>query len=358
MACGSVLLAGSLTFSALAPAARSATPGEAATRPAAPREAVARAADQAVGEQRAAASGGPAVPAEGSHVRNVVASKKEVEYLTAEWKGARYPDGRPKVSDGLLKRMRIMSVEQAWGALRERGYHNQFAGEWKTIHADRTVIGRALTAQYMPSSPDLEKRLTGDGHKAGHEGQMNTWPIALLRDGDVYVADGFGKVQDGTLIGGNLGEEIHSRTHTGVVFDGSLRDLEELDDIKGFNAFVRDWHPSYIQQMMLTGVNTHIRIGEAVVLPGDVVLAKREGIVFIPAHLVEDIVEEAEVTLLRDLFVKQRLREGTYTSGQVDKGWDEVDQAIKDDFRGWLQENKNDLPVPAERVQEIIDAAG
>jgi 4-hydroxy-4-methyl-2-oxoglutarate aldolase len=286
----------------------------------------------------------------------VVEPAENVEFYTAEWTGDRYADGRPKVPDDILERMKNVSIEQAWGYLQGEEYNNQFAGDWMMIHEDQPFVGRALTAQYMPSSPGLEERMTEAGHAAGRDGQMNTWPIAMLDNGDVYVADGYGKVEDGTLIGGNLGTDIYSRTGTGVVFNGSARDLGELDDIEGFNAFVRDWHPSYIKEMMLSGVNVPLRIGEATVLPGDVVLAGREGVVFIPAHLAEDLVKDSEETLLRDTFVKQRLDEGTYTSGQVDMGWDEVAQEIRDDYRSWLEENKDDLPVPAERVQEIIDA--
>lgn len=154
--------------------------------------------------------------------------------------------------------------------------------------------GRALTAQFMPNSPALEKRMTDAGNAAGHEGKMNTWPIDLLQGGDVYVADGFGKADGGTLIGGTLASEIYEKSHNGVVFDGTVRDLEELEAIKGFNAYVRDWHPSYLEDVMLTGLNTTTRIGEAVVLPGDVVLAKREGVVFIPAQLADDLAKNVK----------------------------------------------------------------
>ncbi|RII17768.1 4-hydroxy-4-methyl-2-oxoglutarate aldolase [Streptomyces sp. YIM 130001] len=308
-------------------------------------------------ERAAVADRGPAQQRAAQSEVNPVASKAQVTAMTADWKGARLPDGRPKVSDDILKRMKVVSTEQAWGFLDGKGYRNQFAGEWKTIHSDKAVIGRALTAQFMPSNPALEKRMTDAGHAAGHDGQMNTWPIEMLEKRDVYVADGFGKVKDGTLIGGNLGSEIHARTGTGVVFDGTVRDLEELSEIKGFNAFVRGFHPSYIKDEMLTGANTTIRIGEAVVMPGDIVLAKQEGVVFIPAQLAGDLVEDAEVTLLHDLFTKARLADGTYTAGELDKGWDDLDQKIRDDFVGWLKEKKDDLPVPPERVQEIIDGS-
>jgi regulator of RNase E activity RraA len=248
--------------------------------------------------------------------------------------------------------MEKVTIEQAWGVLRENGYHNQYAGDWKKIHEDRPVVGRALTAQYMPRSPGLEERLAENGRANGHSGPTNTWPIEMLEPGDVYVADGFGKVKDGTLIGDNLGTAIYANSGNGVVFNGSLRDLSGLEEIDGFNAFVRDWHPSFIQEMMLTGINEPIRIGRATVLPGDVVLAKREGVVFIPAHLAREVVRTAELTLLRDQFGKQRIREGTYTSGQIDSEWTD---AITADFYDWLRQNEGDLPVPPEQVRRIIE---
>ena len=284
--------------------------------------------------------------------RAQVASPDRVSFYTAEWKGERYPDGRPLVPDDILKRMQRVSIEEAWGVLRDRGYHNKFAGDWKMIRDDVPVIGRALTVQYLPDSPELARRMLDRGHAEGRSGAMNSWPIDMLQKGDVYVADGFGKVAWGTLIGDNLGNSIFAKSGNGVVFDGSLRDLEGLSEIKGFNAFVRGWHPSYIQDMMLGGINIPIRIGEAVVLPGDVVLARREGVLFIPPHLAREVVETAEIVALRDAFGHQRLREGTYTPGQIDSRWTE---AIQRDFYGWLEANIDRLPVPRARIKEILN---
>ena len=284
--------------------------------------------------------------------QSVTPDTETLEFYTQEYEGERYESGRPKVSESVLERMEKVSIEQAWGVLRQHGYHNQFAGNWKMIHSDEPIVGRALTAQYMPSSPGLEERLAENGREAGHSGPTNTWPIEMLSQGDVYVADGYGKNDGGTLIGDNLGTAIYANSGNGVVFNGSLRDLEGLEEIDGFNAFVKDWHPSFIQEMMLTGINRPIRIGEATVLPGDVVLAKREGVIFIPAQFAVEVVRSAELTMLRDRFGQQRIREGTYTSGQIDSEWTEE---IESDFYGWLEENKNDLPVPPEQVQRIID---
>ena len=279
-------------------------------------------------------------------------SQNDLTYYTQEWTGERTSDGRPKVSDDVLRRMKNISIEEAWGTLRNMGFHNQFEGGWEMLHEDEAFVGRALTAQYMPLRPDVQKRMLERGHKEGRIGSMNSWPIDMLQKGDVYVADGYGKVVDGTLIGDNLGNSIFAKTGTGVVFDASSRDLEGLAKIEGFNAFVRAWDPSYLQQSMLMGINTPIRIGRATVFPGDVVLAKREGVIFIPAHLAEGVVINAEFIALRDQFGIQRLKEGKYTPGEIDTKWTE---AIKDDFMSWLDANPDKLPMSRAELDAFME---
>ena len=278
-------------------------------------------------------------------------SREQMIFLTAEWQGQRFPDGRPKTPDSILERMKKVSIEEAWSVLQSAGYRNQFVGGWKMIHQDRPLVGRAVTAQYMPLRPELQQRMLERGHQNGRVGAMNSWPIDTLRPGDVYVADAFGKVADGTLIGDNLGNSIFAKSHNGVIFDGSLRDLEGLEEIEGFNAYVRDWHPSAIKEMMLMGLNTPVRIGEATVLPGDVVLAKREGVIFIPAHLAEKVADRAEEVMLRDQFGHLRLREGKYTPGQIDTKWT---PDIERDFIQWLKDNANQADAPRETIERLL----
>lgn len=268
-------------------------------------------------------------------------SREQMIWLTPKWEGERFEDGRPKVSDDVLERMKHVSIEEAWGIIREYGYHNQFTGGgWKILNPEEPVVGRAVTAQYMPSRPALEEAIIKKGEEDGRSGPMNTWPIDVLVQGDVYVADGFGKVKDGTLIGDRLGNTIYANSGNGVVFDGSSRDREGLSAIEGFNAFVREWDPSFLQQMMLMGLNTPIMIGEATVLPGDVVLAKPTGVIFIPAHLAETVVNRSDVIRLTDIFAHRRVQEGTYTAGQMDTDWTE---SIRQNFFNWLEENQTML---------------
>lgn len=280
-----------------------------------------------------------------------VSTVEQLKFLTQEWTGERFADGRPKVSDQILERMKKVSIEEAWGTLRNKGFHNQFAGEWTVLHPDQVMVGRALTTQYMPKRPDIEKRMLDKGHAEGKVGAMNSWPIDMLTEGDVYVADCFGKIKDGTLIGDNLGNSIYAKSKNGVVFDAGSRDLEGLEKIEGFNAWVRGWDPSYLQETMVTGINVPIQIGEAVVFPGDVVLAKKEGVIFIPAHLAETVLVNAEFIMLRDDFGITRLKEGKYTPGQIDTRWTEE---IKTDFLQWLDANPDKLPMSRKELDAYL----
>ena len=277
--------------------------------------------------------------------------QEEMQLYTAEWSGPRSADGRPQVSDDLLQRVKAISIEEAWGVLRAEGYHNQFEGDWVRLHDDQPFVGRALTARYQPLRPDVNKRLLEQGKAEGRVGPSNSWPIDLLQRGDVYVADGYGKIIDGTLIGDNLGNAIFAKSGTGVVFDGGARDLEGLSGIEGFNAYVRGFDPSFLMESMLTGINVPVRIGRATVFPGDVVLAKKAGVIFIPPHLLEKVVIQAEFIKLRDQFGHQRLREGKYTPGQIDTQWTD---AIKADFLQWLDANPQLLPMTREELDAYM----
>jgi len=276
--------------------------------------------------------------------QNVGSSPEYIKALTPDWKGERFPDGRPKVSDALLERLKNISLEEAWGVLRNKGYMNQFESGWEIINPDEPMTGRVVTAQFIPLRPDLEKYIKEKGKEEGRaqQGGTNSWPIDVLVEGDVYVADSYGKIVDGTLIGDNLGNSIYARSKRGVIFNGSVRDQEGLSEIKGFNGWIRGQDPSYIMQMSLLSINAPIRVGRAVVLPGDVVLAKKYGVIFIPAHLVEDLVITSEVTALRDQFGHQRLREGKYKPGQIDSQWSDE---IKKDFVDWLNNYPGKLPM-------------
>jgi regulator of RNase E activity RraA len=262
-------------------------------------------------------------------------SKDEMIFVTSDWKGERFADGRPRVPDDLLERAKRIMIDDAWTVLRNEGYHNQFEGGWKMVN-NTIMTGRAVTAMYLPSRPDLEKNIKERGTKQGRKGNTNSWPIDILTKGDLYVADAYGKIGGGPIMGATLANSIYSKSGNGVVFDGAARDLQEITNLKGFNAFVRDFHPSFTEEMVLMGLNTPIRIGGAVVLPGDLVIATVEGVLFVPAHLAEQVVSTAEFVIRKDQFGFEVVRSGKYSTGEIDSQWTD---AIKVDFLKWLEKH-------------------
>ena len=276
--------------------------------------------------------------------------KEELTFLTSEWKGERFPDGRPKISDNLLERAKKIGLDDAWQVLKVSGYLNQFEHGWKTLN-DEIITGRAVTAMYMPNRPDLEKNIKARGVKQGRVGNTNTWPIAVLNKGDVYVADAFGKINGGTLIGSTLATSIFTNSGNGVILNGAARDVPGLEEIKGFNAFVRDFHPSFMEEMLLMGLNTPIRIGGAIVMPGDLVIAAKIGVLFVPAHLAEQVVSTAEFVVRRDKYAFEVIKSGKYTGGQLDNAWTEE---MKLDFLKWMERHPEEGKMTKAELDVIM----
>jgi regulator of RNase E activity RraA len=289
--------------------------------------------------------------------QRVGSSPEYIKSLTAGWKGDRLPDGRPNVPDLVLDRLQNCTLEQIWGYLGNKGYRNQVEKNWIILKPGETMTGRVVTAQFMPTRPDLDSLVRSQGKAEGRsqKGGINIWPIDVLTKGDVYVADGFGKVKDGTLIGSSLGNAIYGKTGKGVIFYGSVRDMQELKDTKGFNAWVKGHDPSYIKDMTPTSINAPIRIGDVTVLPGDVVFANEYGTVFIPAHLVEGLVSASEMTALRDEFERVLLQQGKYPSGEIHGDWS---AKIKDEFRAWVGKYPKKLAITQKDIDSYLAKEG
>jgi regulator of RNase E activity RraA len=278
-------------------------------------------------------------------------SRETLIQYTPKWNGERFPDGRPKVPDIILERMKSVKIEEAWSILRGEGYEYQFERGWYMTQPDDVLVGRAVTALYMPKRTDMEKVMVEQGEKDGRNGAPIHWTINLLQKGDVYVADIYRSVIGGPVIGGNLATSIFSKSGNGVVFNGEVRDLEQIENMKGFNCFIRGSNPTWSWCTMLIGINIPINIGEVTVMPGDIILGKREGVIVIPPHLAERVCKTSELVSLRDQFGFTRLKEGKYTPGQIDGKWaDEIEK----DFSKWLEENIDKLPVPKEQIQELL----
>ena len=260
---------------------------------------------------------------------------EQLEALTPLNPFERFPDGRPRVPDEILDRLLDATTEQAWKTLHDHGYRFQFEGGWRETHPGRVTVGRAVTAQFLPFRPDFHAVVQQTGLSEGRSasGGQNSWVIQALQQRDVMVVDIFGKVEDGTVIGDNLGTAVKVRTGAGAVIDGGIRDYQGLALLEDVNFYFRGMDPTAIADVTLAGMNIPVRLGRATVLPGDVILGTPSGVIAIPPHLAEEVAEQAADTMLRDRFGKLRLAEGRYTSGEIDVAvWH---QDIEADFAEW-----------------------
>jgi regulator of RNase E activity RraA len=287
-------------------------------------------------------------------------TREDVIKYTPDWQGERFPDGRPKVPDAILDRMKSVTLEEAWAVVENAGFMHQYEDGWLSIHPEKVLVGRALTAVWMPGRPDIQKLIEAQGEQERRQGAMNAWPVDMLQPRDVYVADHFGLKVDGPSIGDNVGNAIYARSGNGIVYDGAVRDINGLEELPNFVAFVRYYDPSHHYGSLRSGkllnstmvsINGPTRIGHATVMPGDVVLGRNGGVIFIPPQLAEQVVKSSESTHLRDVFGHQRLEEKKYTAGQIDARWTD---AIEQDYRSWLKQNEDHLSVPKEQIEEIL----
>jgi 4-hydroxy-4-methyl-2-oxoglutarate aldolase len=271
-------------------------------------------------------------------------SKEQRVEFTPEWHGDRFPDGRPNVPDSVLARLKDVTADEAWDVLQDAGYRNQFEGGWKVINPGPRLVGRVVTAVFMPQRPDVDSVIRANGKKENRIGDENSWIIDILKPGDLLVVDLFGKIRYGTIVGDNLSTAIYSRSHNGLIVNGAVRDVTGIQQIPGFQCYVRGVDPSALENVMLTGINVPIRIGEVTVMPGDIAIGDPEGITFVPPQLAEKVADDTEMDHLVDEWGHTMLREGKYTPGQIDAKW--TNQMVEE-FNAWLEKKGSKLRMPA-----------
>lgn len=282
----------------------------------------------------------PALPA---HAQLDLFSKEQRIEFTPQWHGDRFPDGRPNVPDSVLVRLKSVTADEAWDVLHDAGYKNQFEPGWRVLNPGERLVGRVVTAVFMPARPDVDSMIRANGKKEDRIGDENSWIIDILKPGDVLVVDLFGKIRYGTIIGDNLATAIYAKSHNGLIVNGAVRDVTGIQDIPGFQVYARGVDPSGLENVMLTGINVPIRIGDAIVMPGDVAIGDPEGITFVPPQLAEKVADDTEMDHLVDDWGHMMLREGKYTPGQIDATW--TPQMIQQ-FNAWLGKKGSKLRMP------------
>ena len=277
---------------------------------------------------------------------------EDVIALTSQWKGERFPDGRPKVPDFYLDEIRKMTLEELWKPIFVQGYENQFLA-MPSLHPEFKedgslnckMIGRAVTAAYAPTRPDLAAYTRSLADGKGMSGTPNQWVIDSLGDRDVAVIDMYDKIYKGTFLGGNLTTAVKTRTHTGgAVIWGGIRDIEQMKKVDGINVYYRGVDPTPIRDFSLLSFNGPVRLGQgehaAVCLPGDIVYGCSGGVLFIPPQLVVEVVENGVKTQVKDIFGFEMIAQNRFTTAQIDVNvWTEemldlLVEFIKTDPRG------------------------
>jgi regulator of RNase E activity RraA len=278
-----------------------------------------------------------------AHAQLDLFSRDQRIEFTPEWHGDRFPDGRPNVPDSVLTRLKGVTADEAWDVLQDAGYRNQFEGGWKVINPGERLVGRVITAVFMPQRPDIDSVIHKNGRKENRIGDENSWIIDILKPGDVLVVDLFGKIRYGTIVGDNLSTAIYSKSHNGLIVNGAVRDVTGIQEIPGFQVYTRGVDPSALENVMLTGINVPIRIGDVTVMPGDVAIGDPEGITFVPPQLAEKVADDTEMDHLVDDWGHMMLREGRYTPGQIDAQWT---KEMIEQFNAWLEKKGSKLRMP------------
>ena len=244
-------------------------------------------------------------------------SKQDLVDYTVQEPFDRFPDGRPKVPDELLERARDLNSEEIWATLQQKGYNNQYADGFQILHPGKPMVGRAFTVQFMPLRQDVEQVAEKKAKDRGIPKLMNQTAIDMLQPGDVLVVDIFGKKVNGTIVGDNLFYYVMKTTNGGgLVVDGSIRDLNGVSEID-MPAYFRAVDPTPIGNVMLTGINVPIRIGDVTVMPGDLVVGDREGVYFIPPQFVKEVLDRADEIRIHDEWTKKKFDQGKYKSSDI-----------------------------------------
>jgi regulator of RNase E activity RraA len=169
----------------------------------------------------------------------------------------------------------------------------------------------------MPRRPEVadvdaaEWKAKGNTVPLGHQSALD-----ILQAGDVIVISAGGGLEAGGIIGDNLAYYIWKKTGTGFVVDGAIRDLHGIANFD-MAGYYKGAVPPAIAGLMVTGINVPVRIGNATVMPGDVVWGDAEGVNFIPPQAVERLLESSLETRIHDEWTRIKFDTGRYKSTDI-----------------------------------------
>lgn len=186
----------------------------------------------------------------------------------------------------LFGRLMRVGLEAAWSAVTQEGYPLCFINELTPLHTDRRMVGRARTARYLPNRKDLREKIYAAGP------QLNYRTAEESQPGDVLVFDAGGE-RNSTVSGAMVTTRFLVRGGAGVLVDGCMRDLPDLAAMPA-NFYLRCGHASSVSPLMMSvDYQVPVRIGGVTIVPGDLLVGERHGVLVIPAAIVDKVLEKA-----------------------------------------------------------------
>ncbi|ONG54429.1 ribonuclease activity regulator RraA [Pseudoroseomonas deserti] len=215
-------------------------------------------------------------------------------------------------------------------ALFKRGLRNQMVQGVRPLRERaETMVGEAFTLRYMPAREDLNTLAAFRDRAHPQRKAVEDCP-----PGAVLVMDSR-KDPRAASAGGILVTRLQQRGVAGVVTDGGFRDSAEIASLDMPAYHARPSAPTNLTLHQAIDINVPIGCGDAPVFPGDVVVGDADGVIIIPAHLADEIAEEAtEMTAFED-FVTEKVRGGQSILGL----YPPTDEANLDVFKEWRKAN-------------------
>lgn len=208
--------------------------------------------------------------------------------------------GQDKV---LFEKLSRVAIESVWAELRREGFHQTFIHELDALHAGRRLIGRARTMRYLPNRPDLREEIYSKRKQLNYVSAEETQP------GDVLVFDAGGETR-ASVSGDVTTTRFLVRGGAGMVIDGAMRDVPELEGMH-FQVYMRRGQAASVSPILMSvDYQVPVRVGSVTVVPGDILLGDRHGILVIPADLVDKVVDKALEKVEMEEFQRRLLLDG------------------------------------------------
>lgn len=203
----------------------------------------------------------------------------------------------------LFSKLMEVGLEAAWSAVTQEGYPQCFINELTPLHTDRRLVGRARTVRYLPNRKDLREKIYAAGP------QLNYRSAEEAEPGDVLVFDAGGE-RHSTVSGAMVTTRFLVRGGAGILVDGCMRDVPDLAAMPG-SFYLRCGHASSVSPLMMSAdYQVPVRIGGVTVMPGDLLVGERHGVLVIPAAIVDKVLEKAMAHDAQEQFQRKLLLQG------------------------------------------------